>query len=65
VQDAVDAARAAGWPVGDEDCSRLAVYGRMVGLSAPLHDGDRLELLRPLEVDPKQRRRARAAPGRG
>lgn len=65
VQDALDAARAAGWAISDEECARLAIYGRLVAASAPLHAGDRLELLRPLAVDPKQRRRARAAPGRG
>jgi putative ubiquitin-RnfH superfamily antitoxin RatB of RatAB toxin-antitoxin module len=43
------------------DPSRLAVFGRAVGLDSPLHDGDRIEILRPLLVDPKQARRARAA----
>jgi len=43
------------------DPSRLAVFGRAVGLESPLHDGDRIEILRPLQVDPKQARRARAA----
>lgn len=42
------------------DASRLAVFGRAVGLDAPLHDGDRVEILRPLQVDPKQARRERA-----
>jgi putative ubiquitin-RnfH superfamily antitoxin RatB of RatAB toxin-antitoxin module len=43
------------------DPARLAVYGRAVELSSPLHDGDRIEILRPLVVDPKQARRQRAA----
>jgi putative ubiquitin-RnfH superfamily antitoxin RatB of RatAB toxin-antitoxin module len=42
------------------DASRLAVFGRAVGLDSPLHDGDRIEILRPLLVDPKQARRERA-----
>jgi putative ubiquitin-RnfH superfamily antitoxin RatB of RatAB toxin-antitoxin module len=40
---------------------RLAVFGRAVGLDAPLHDGDRIEILRPLAIDPKDARRLRAA----
>lgn len=42
------------------DAARLAVYGRAVTLDSPLHDGDRIEILRPLLVDPKQARRRRA-----
>lgn len=41
--------------------SPLAVFGRRVELRTVLADGDRLEVLRPLRVDPKQRRRQRAA----
>ena len=47
------------------DPARLAVFGRAVGLDAPLHDGDRIELLRPLKVDPKDARRRRAGARRG
>ncbi len=39
---------------------RLAIFGRAVRPESPLHDGDRLELLRPLVADPKQARRQRA-----
>jgi putative ubiquitin-RnfH superfamily antitoxin RatB of RatAB toxin-antitoxin module len=38
----------------------LAVFGRLVQAGTVLQDGDRLELLRPLLADPKQRRRERA-----
>lgn len=38
----------------------LAVFGRMVQAGTVLHDGDRLELLRPLLADPKLRRRERS-----
>lgn len=38
----------------------VAVWGRRATLQQPLRDGDRIELLRPLQVDPKQARRLRA-----
>lgn len=37
-----------------------AVFGERVAVDAVLRDGDRLELLRPLQVDPKEARRRRA-----
>ena len=43
------------------DPARLAVFGRAVTLADGLHDGDRIEILRPLALDPKQARRQRAA----
>jgi len=39
---------------------RIGVFGRLVGLDAPLHDGDRVEIYRPLLCDPKEVRRRRA-----
>ncbi len=43
-----------------------AIFGQRADAGTPLSDGDRVELLRPLEVDPKQARRLRAAArGRG
>ena len=39
----------------------VAVHGLRVERDAPLRDGDRVELLRPLQVDPKEARRRRAA----
>ncbi|UNK43895.1 RnfH family protein [Luteimonas sp. S4-F44] len=38
-----------------------AVYGVRVEVAAKLADGDRLELLRALQLDPKEARRRRAA----
>ena len=38
------------------DCG---VWGQRVALSQPLRDGDRVEVYRPLTVDPKQARRLR------
>lgn len=37
-----------------------AIFGRAVPLTYPLRDGDRIEILRPLLIDPKQSRRAAA-----
>lgn len=42
-----------------------AVFGVRVQPSTPLHDGDRLELLEGLKLDPKDARRRRAAASRG
>jgi uncharacterized protein len=43
--------------------SGYAVHGRRVEPGASLRDGDRLELLRPLLLDPKDARRRRASAG--
>jgi uncharacterized protein len=37
-----------------------AVFGRAVPSTYELHDGDRIEILRPLLIDPKQSRREAA-----
>lgn len=42
----------------------LAVFGRPAGPETPLRDGDRVELLRALLMDPRQAREARAAAAR-
>jgi len=39
----------------------LAVYGQMMTPEQVLHDGDRVDILRPLVFDPKESRRRRAA----
>lgn len=64
VADALLAARAAGWTIDADEAGRLAIFGRLVDTGAVLHADDRIELLRPLLADPKQRRRARAAESR-
>ncbi len=38
----------------------IGIFGRVVGPDSPLRDGDRIELYRPLKIDPKQARRRRA-----
>jgi putative ubiquitin-RnfH superfamily antitoxin RatB of RatAB toxin-antitoxin module len=43
---------------------RVAVYGRLVSPDGVLRDRDRVEILRPLNADPKEVRRRRASLGR-
>ncbi|AOV18555.1 hypothetical protein BJI67_09930 [Acidihalobacter aeolianus] len=40
--------------------TRVGVFGRRRALSDGLMDGDRVEIYRPLQVDPKEARRRRA-----
>jgi putative ubiquitin-RnfH superfamily antitoxin RatB of RatAB toxin-antitoxin module len=53
-----DALAATGFTLGG--ITGFAVFGERVGSGHILRDGDRLELLRPLEADPKDARRRRA-----
>jgi putative ubiquitin-RnfH superfamily antitoxin RatB of RatAB toxin-antitoxin module len=43
----------------------VAIHGEKVDSAQPLRDGDRLELLRPLLIDPKEARRRRVKPRGG
>lgn len=43
-----------------EGITGYAVFGINAALDTPLHEGDRIELLRPLTRDPKEARRRRA-----
>lgn len=54
-----DALAACGFD-GLEEASAIAVHGVVVGPNAPLDEGDRVEVLRPLRMDPKEARRRRA-----
>lgn len=54
-----EALSASGWTLG-QDLIGLAVFGVTATEATLLHDGDRVELLRGLQVDPKQARRLRA-----
>ena len=54
-----DALAAAGWRL-DGGFVALAVFGQAAIGETRLHDGDRIELLRPLACDPMQARRRRA-----
>ncbi len=42
---------------------RVGIHGRVARLDAPLHDGDRVEIYRPLRADPKDARRRRVERG--
>ena len=61
---AVDAVLASGLlerhPEIDLARQKLGIYGKVVPSHAPLRDGDRVELYRPLVVDAKEARRRRA-----
>lgn len=53
-----EAVAASGLPLDGID--GYAVFGVRTDPGAPLRDGDRVELLRPLQMDPKDARRRRA-----
>jgi putative ubiquitin-RnfH superfamily antitoxin RatB of RatAB toxin-antitoxin module len=62
---AEDAVRRSGlmrrFPGIDPAVNDLGVFGRRVSPRAPLSAGDRVEIYRPLVIDPKEARRRRAA----
>lgn len=39
---------------------RLGIFGRKASFDTVLHEGDRVEIYRPLRIDPKEARRRRA-----
>lgn len=43
------------------DTVEVGVFGRLVGREEVLRHGDRVEIYRPLKVDPKEARRVRAS----
>ena len=45
----------------DLKTSKIGVYGKLCGMDTVLKDGDRVEIYRPLIVDPKEARRRRAS----
>lgn len=51
------------YPEIDLSRQSVGVFGRICGLEETLRDGDRVEIYRPLRIDPKEQRRARAAAG--
>ncbi len=54
-----DALTASDWRL-EREFTGLAVFGHAATTETPLRDGDRIELLRTLQLDPKQARRLRA-----
>jgi putative ubiquitin-RnfH superfamily antitoxin RatB of RatAB toxin-antitoxin module len=57
-----DAVLASGLLGAEADLEKQAfgIYGRRAALDHPLVDGDRVEIYRPLAMDPKEARRRRA-----
>jgi len=51
---------AARHPDIDLAAAAVGIFGARVGLRAKLSDGDRVEIYRPLQADPKELRRRRA-----
>ena len=47
------------YPQIDRVPLRVGVFGELTGLAAPLNDGERVEIYRPLTVDPKAARHRR------
>jgi len=43
----------------------VGIFHRRCAIDAPLRDGDRVEIYRPLQIDPKEARRLRAATKKG
>jgi hypothetical protein len=41
--------------------AKVGIFGKVVSADALLNDGDRVEIYRPLTIDPKDARRRRAA----
>ncbi|OEE69834.1 RnfH family protein [Enterovibrio norvegicus FF-33] len=48
------------YPEIDLKQNKVGVFSRLVKLDALVHDGDRIEIYRPLMADPKEIRRRRA-----
>jgi uncharacterized protein len=57
----VEARRALGECAVDWESAPTGIYGRMVSRQHVPNDGDRIELYRALQLDPRSSRRARAA----
>lgn len=47
-------------PAGAIDSRRLGVFGRLAPTDQQVQDGDRIEIYRPLTLDPMEARRRRA-----
>jgi putative ubiquitin-RnfH superfamily antitoxin RatB of RatAB toxin-antitoxin module len=52
------------FPAIDLTRNRVGIHGKLTTLESPVEAGDRIEIYRPLIIDPKQARLARAAAGR-
>jgi len=65
---AIEAVRLSGieeqFPEIDLDANRLGIFGKLCKNDRPLNAGDRVEIYRPLLVDPRAARRELAAAGK-
>ena len=52
------------FPEIDIGKNKVGVFGKLGKLTETLHDGDRVEIYRPLIADPKEVRKKRAAQGK-
>ena len=52
------------FPEIDLSTGKVGVFGKVAVLTSGLHDGDRIEIYRPLIADPKEARKRRAAEGK-
>lgn len=48
------------FPELDFTVNKIGIYNKLVDLEYLLQEGDRLEIYRPLKIDPKEARRKRA-----
>lgn len=59
----VESTIADAFPEDDLEAMTVGVWGRVVSREHPLANGDRVEIYRPLSIDPREARRRRAAGG--
>jgi len=52
------------FPQQDFSTCQLGIWGRLVDRDKLLEDGDRVEIYRPLKIDPREARRQLAAEGK-
>ena len=52
------------FPGQDFSACQLGIWGRLVDAAHELQDGDRIEIYRPLTIDPREARRRLAAEGK-
>ena len=65
VRDAIEASGVlARFPEINLEKGKVGVFGKLTPLDAPLREGDRVEIYRPLVGDPKEIRKLRAAEGK-
>jgi putative ubiquitin-RnfH superfamily antitoxin RatB of RatAB toxin-antitoxin module len=66
VADAIAASGIASrFPMLDMDEMPAGIWGKPVARDSRVREGDRVELYRPLEIDPREARRKRAQAGNG